>query len=134
MNIRLRQYPPNYLEICNHIPAVRKHKNIVFTYGDTVYVPSGATIEPDLAIHEAVHVQQQSKPVEWWDRYLTDVQFRLDQEVEAYQAQYKYIRRFYNRDKRRKIIKTIASDLSGEMYGKIITKEEAIEKITSRWI
>lgn len=126
----LYQHPPNYEDICSHIPAVRKTKTIVFTYGDTVYVPSGNPLPPDLEAHEQVHVDRQSTPDEWWAKYLTDVQFRLDEELAAYRAQYKYAVEHYSRAYRRELLTHMTKDLSGAMYGKIITRKEAIALIT----
>lgn len=126
----LYQLPPNYEDICSHIPAVRKTKTIVFTYGDTVYVPSGQPMPDDLAAHEAVHVERQSNPAEWWAKYLVDVQFRLDEELAAYRVQYAYAVEHYGRDHRRALLTHMTKDLSGAMYGKLITRKEAIALIT----
>ena len=126
----LYELPPNYEDICKHIPAVRKTKTIVFTYGDTVYVPSGNPIPSDLEAHEAVHIERQSNPAEWWARYLTDVQFRLDEELAAYRVQYAYAVENYGRDHRRALLTHMTKDLSGAMYGKLITRKEAINLIT----
>lgn len=126
----LYELPPNYEDICSHIPAVRKSKTIVFTYGDTVYVPSGQPLPSDLEAHEQVHIDRQSNPAEWWARYLVDMQFRLDEELAAYRVQYAYALENYSRDHRRALLTHISKDLSGAMYGKLITRKEAIKLIT----
>jgi hypothetical protein len=126
----LYELPPNYEDICNHIPAVRKSKTIVFTYGDTVYVPSGQPLHSDLEAHEQVHIDRQSNLAEWWGRYLSDVQFRLDEELAAYRVQYAYALENYTRAHRRLLLTHISKDLSGAMYGKLITRKEAIKLIT----
>jgi len=126
----VKAYPPNYEEICSHIPAVRKTPTIVFTYGDTIYAPAGTDLSPDFLAHEETHVERQSNPAEWWARYLVDVQFRLDEELAAYRAQYKYAVEHYSRANRRILLTHMTKDLSGAMYGKIITRKEAIALIT----
>lgn len=127
----LYEYPPNYEDICSHIPAVRKSKTIVFTYGDTVYVPSGQPLPSDLEAHEQVHIDRQSNPAKWWARYLADVQFRLDEELAAYRVQYAYALEHYTRAYRRMLLTHISKDLSGAMYGKLISRKEAIKLITN---
>lgn len=126
----VKAFPPNYDVICKHIPAVRQKKTIVFTYGDTVYAPSGIDLSPDLEAHEQVHIGRQSNPDEWWSKYLTDVQFRLDEELAAYRVQYGYALEHYSRANRRLLLTHISKDLSGAMYGKLITRKEAIKLIT----
>lgn len=123
-------YPPNYDDICAAIPAVRLNKHIVFTYGENIYNPQNHNLPPDFMVHENTHVERQSKPAEWWDKYLTDVQFRLDEELAAYRAQYKYAVDHYSRAQRRALLTAITKDLSGSMYGKLVTRKEAIQLIT----
>lgn len=127
----VKEYPPNYETICKAIPAVRKRKTIVFTYGDTIYVPSGVKLSADIIAHEEVHERQQLKMGKdnWWKIYLENPHFRADQELEAYRRQALIIKETMNRATRRKALKAIAGDFSGEMYGKIVTKEEALNLI-----
>lgn len=122
-------YPPNYKEICSHFD-IKDKSTIVFTYGDTVYVPSKVPLSPDLVVHENTHIEQQAiiGADKWWELYFKDQDFRLKMELEAYQKQYKSIS---NRDTRRKVLKHISKDLSGKMYGNILTKDQAKEMITS---
>lgn len=124
-------FPPNYKQICAAIPGVLKNKAICFTYGDTVYNPAGATLQPHFLAHEHTHIEQQKDPDEWWAKYLADPQFRLEQEIEAYRVQYQFAARHGNRDDRRFLLKHIARDLSGPMYGNLLTKAEAVKAITS---
>jgi len=126
----VKDYPPNYDLICKHIPAVKNNPAIVFTYGDKIYSPMFETLSDDLMAHELVHVERQKNPDEWWERYLTDVNFRLDEEVAAYRVQWQYMAQHYPRTLRRKLLNGIAKDLSGSMYGKIITKADALRIIT----
>ena len=64
----------------------------IFTYGDTIYNPSGRPIPDHLIAHEARHFKQQGNdPAAWWDKYLVDKEFRFEQEAEAYANQYKFL-------------------------------------------
>lgn len=133
----VKDYPPNYDAICRAIPAVRQNPRIIFTYGDKLYAPSfkglddqtiykGELIPDHLMAHEETHTRQQGDDIEgWWDRYLTDVQFRLDQEVEAYHVQWKMLVERYDRPHRRRMLKAICHDLAGTWYGRLVTKEQA---------
>ena len=125
------KFPPNYEEIIKHLPWVAEMPHAIFTYETTIYVPSGNEISDDLMEHEATHGKQQLEMgvKKWWTRYYIDAEFRLSQETEAYQHQYQYGVANYNRHYRRQLLKKISSDLSGPLYGSLITKEEAKELI-----
>lgn len=127
----VKAYPPNYETICKHIPAVRRNPNIVFTYGDTLYNPAGNILDEAFLAHEQVHVDRQANPEGWWTQYLTDVQFRLAEEVLAYRVQYQYAVEYYSRAQRRRLLQHITADLSGPMYGNLITKFQAAAMITN---
>lgn len=117
------QIPPVYAR-CHAVFGVNWSKGLVITYGDTVY--SARDIGPDLVVHESVHVGQQARMGRdaWWDRYFTDVGFRLEQETEAYSARARWIRSNMNRHDRRAALGRIASDMAG-MYGGMCSKGEA---------
>ena len=121
------KYPPNYSKIIENFPAVAKRQNIVFTYGDILYVPNGGSISDDLMIHEETHKRQQKEIGKklWWNIYFNDISFRLSQELEAYRNQYGYIKTHYGRQLRRKMLRKIAKDLSSPIYGNLINREKA---------
>ncbi len=87
----IKEYPPNYQRIKQ---VFNPPENVIYCYGDKIYNPSDAKIEDHLLIHEGVHEKQQKFiGVEaWWERYLTDKDFRLEQELEAYATQYNFIK------------------------------------------
>lgn len=107
--------------------------SVVITYGDTVYCKDGE-LSPDLVEHEGVHVKQQAEMgvEKWWRMYLDDPRFRFSQELEAYRAQYKCLGKII-KDRNRLAIRLsrLASDLSGSMYGRVCTHQEATQKIRS---
>lgn len=126
----VNDFPPN-------IDKIRKHLNpgpfTVFTYGDTIYNPHGGNMDECLLAHEATHsVQQEKMGVEkWWTEYIVDMDFRLSQEVEAYQNQWTHAKKEFNRAYRKFLLPNIAKDLSSEMYGSMVTLEEAKKLIQS---
>jgi hypothetical protein len=124
------QYPPNYNQIASTF-QIRGKKGVVFTYGDKIYIPSGNKPAPDLMAHEEIHVQQQTKmgPDKWWERYLEDTRFRLDQELEAYRMQYAICKMHYGRTERRSVLKKISRDLAGPIYGNLMSSSEAEQMI-----
>ncbi len=125
-----QEKPPNYEAICK---VLTPGEDAVFTYGSTLYCPhlkDMSRIQDHLLVHEEVHVKQQTNPEEWWDRYLKDPAFRLEQELEAYATQYAFV------DKKNILYKwkkhflgKLAMDLSSPMYGNILSYGEAESKI-----
>ena len=123
----LYEYPPNIDKIREVFPL---HKGVIFTYGDTIYNPDKGKITSELIKHEETHEKQQGNNIdEWWNKYLNDKKFRLEQEIEAYRNQYKYILENYNRQMRKLLLKDIAKHLSSAMYGYLISEEDATEII-----
>lgn len=124
----LKEYPPNY-ELLKQVFKIAD--NIIFCYGDTLYNPSNCYIDPIVEKHEEVHSKQQGdKPDEWWKRYLVDSAFRFCQELEAYQVQYKEIKKkFKDRNMQAKMLNTLASDLSSSNYGNVCSYQEAFMSI-----
>lgn len=104
----------------------------IFTYGDTIYVPSGSTPPGDLVSHERVHrAQQYGIGIDkWWERYLVDVEFRVEQELMAYEQQMDYVRTgTRDKAKRGAALEHMARAMSGPMYGRIISYIDAWKEI-----
>ena len=128
--------PPNWGRICA-VFGVEKmwDKGLLVTYGDTYYSKFETT--PDLIAHESTHTRQQEAyggPEKWWERYFGDPIFRLEQEVEAYRNQVKWLQDHtegMSRDERRWRIKHCAESLSSGMYGAIISYDKALALIKS---
>lgn len=118
------EIPPIYYK-CKEAFNVDWNKGVVITYGDTVY--SKEDITPDLEIHEATHIKQQTDigVDKWWERYFKDEEFRLKQETEAYINQYNWIKKNV---KDRNMVARLRNHIIKSMvlnYGKMITLEEA---------
>lgn len=131
------------MKILNEKPPViweKVHKQFdiddnatIYTWGDAIYNPANLRITEDLFVHERTHMLQQSKfggPEQWWDEYLKDANFRYTQEVEAYQAQYKF---FCGKNKDRNIqfryLRMLSLILSSPMYKMEKSASEALTDI-----
>lgn len=126
MNIK-NDWPPNIAAIKKAFAVPAK---TFFTYGNTLYNPDNAFVDDILLAHEAIHAKQQASPEDWWERYLIDADFRLSQEVPAYQAQYKMaVKTLKDRNALFKYVHKMAMDLAGPMYGDIISYQEALRAI-----
>jgi len=114
--------PPNYKEIQKHFPTADFEKGTLFTYGDTCYCKN---ISPDLVVHEETHTRQQIDPKKWWKKYFKDKQFRFSQELEAYQNQWNWLKKnIKDRNSKFKMRDLIMRELSGELYGNVVTFSE----------
>jgi hypothetical protein len=120
----VKGFPPNIDELrarFNPPPGT------VFAYGDTIYSPANVNLSADLIAHETTHFAQQARsggPEAWWRRYIDDPQFRLEQELEAYRAQYATLTTL-PRPERRALLAHYCKSLASSMYGGIVTKEQA---------
>ena len=125
--------PPNFDQIVNS--GMRPNRDAtVFTYGDVIYNPSCRDIPPDLIKHEEKHSKQQGdNPSVWWDRYIKEPYFRIDQETEAYAAQYDHVcGNVKDRNYRNGFLLQLADILSSPLYGSLIKKADATKMIKNK--
>lgn len=125
----IQEKPPNWDKISDVFEIKR---GMVFTFGETIYNPDGLPISRPLLEHEEVHSKQQKDYgiEKWWDRYMVDPAFRLAQELPAYQAEYRGLKRFIkDRNKLSKVARLLAETLSSPMYGEMISQSEAYNAI-----
>lgn len=110
------EYPPNYAEILEVFPEV-VNKPVVFAYGSIIYNPSGKEVPEDIIYHESIHEKQQGEnPAGWWTKYLYDPQFRLEQEIEAYSAQYSFLKKHTTAKVYDSALEDIVDLLSSPLY------------------
>lgn len=109
----------------------RLPEGVIFTWGKKIFNPSHKAIDEPLFKHEECHSKQQGEyPDVWWSRYLKDIDFRLSQEIPAYQIQFKSAKEFIkDKNKLNTYLISLASDLSGQMYGSIMSFSDAFEAI-----
>lgn len=98
----------------------------VFALGDSIY--TDYPLSEDLFVHELVHLKQQEKVgvKEWVYDFLYDVEARLRYEVEAYRKQLASIK---DRNYRHKVRMQSARNLSSDLYGSIISYDDAFKLI-----
>ena len=89
-------------------------------------------------IHEQVHERQQTKsiflrPKKWWKKYLTDESFRMSQELEAYRAQYQFVKKYEdNKRKVKMFLYEVSQALANPIYGNMVSVNEAKKLIEER--
>lgn len=122
--------PPNYTEILAVFPSAANH-GVIFTYGDTIFNPSGGSISPELFAHEGLHSGRQGSDVDrWWAKYLVDTEFRLEEELLGHRAEYRaFIARHKDREQVNQYLQAVAQRLSSPLYGNIITMNKARKEI-----
>lgn len=106
--------------------GVRFEDGIIFTYGTEIHTKF--QLPEHLIIHEMTHVDQQlAMGVDkWWHKYFENPDFRLTQELEAYQRQYKWAKsNIKDRTEVFNILEHCVKCLSGKMYGNLINSTVA---------
>lgn len=126
--------------LSKEIPAIyeKLHHTFGVNWNDGVIIADAPNIHckfdiaPQKVVHELEHVKQQEKTGKdlWWDLYLTKPSFRLEQEVEAFKAEYKFIcENIIDRNMRFEYLYDLAQSLSSSQYGKMCTGDEAMRLI-----
>lgn len=129
----IKNWPPNIIKIRQHFPDLDRHVP-VFAYGNVIYSPFLNDLPEDLIFHERVHFQQQAKfpsPDLWWERYLEDAGFRLEQELEAYVAQYWFVKKHIPKAAKDALF-DFSTALSSSLYNLDITTGRAATIIRLR--
>lgn len=131
----IHAYPPNIDEL-DRVFNVRGKRGVIFTWGETIYVPDGFELTSELKAHEGVHFSRQTndpaKIRAWWDLYLVDPAFRLAEELPAHRAEYRTfcaLQRDYNA--RARFLHVIAARLCGPFYGGLVSHREARQRIAA---
>ena len=125
--------PPIYADAVRRFGPLRP--DVLFAWGDVIYTRQiRHEIDLGLVRHEETHSKQQRKfggPAAWWTRYLDDAEFRRDEEVEAYRAQLRF---YIDKGLPRKVIRmaqlAISKELSGPMYGRVMSRQDAMQALT----
>lgn len=124
--------PPNWDELLKFFPDANPMQ-LVVTYGDTIYLcQPHMKMYPDLLAHEGTHVRQQTNmgAGAWWNRYYTENEFRFEQEIEAFRAQYLCrMKEVKDRNKLAQFLSERARCLSSPMYGSMVKYADAMKLI-----
>lgn len=115
--------------------------DVFYSWGDRVFSSHGQVVPPALLAHEQVHCDRQlvhsGGVVGWWRAYIADPAFRLDEEVLAHRAEYRWWAARPGADRpvigfrsgRLYHLTHIAKRLSGPLYGNLITLSDAKQVI-----
>lgn len=132
MKIKPIEEAPNLQELKDKFGVDEKYT--VIAYGDSIYCPKEG-MSRDLFVHELTHCQRQgdeSQAKRWWQKYMEDEDFRLQEELIAYQQQFEFCKKVYkDRNKRAKILWALAKELASPRYGNLIEHSEAMKLIGS---
>ena len=102
-----------------------------YTFGDVLYIPEKIQPEqlpPEFIAHEETHTKQQGNdPQKWWNRYLLDQYFRIEQEAEACAVQYLFFKHRVNHDRNAgaRFLFQLAGQLAGPTYGRVVNQVAA---------
>ncbi len=119
--------PPNFDKILAVFPLAIS-PDVIFAYGDKIYVPSGNELPPEILAHERVHCERQlmMRVETWWDQYLADPRFRYEEELMAHKVEYSFLRGLYPGQARKQaILSHVAQKLSARLYGGMVTLNQA---------
>lgn len=102
---------------------------ILWSWGARIYNPMDVDIPPELLAHEAAHGAQQgleeAEIERWWDKYLSDLKFRLEEEVLGHRAEwFNYVRRRPGKDCSQ-VLNRIAERLASPLYGSMLSVARA---------
>lgn len=127
MRIINGRWPPNIDAIAKVFPLARRKQTIVFAYEDAIFNPWSIDLPIWIRMHEGEHgARQMGHPEEWWERYLTDKQFRLQEELFAHAAELKSrSEALPSRQQRRAALADIAGKISGALYDNMINDRTA---------
>lgn len=129
------KYPPNFARILAAFPKADQ-PGVFFCYGRAVYNPSKVEVPDFIMAHEEVHsISQGDDPEGWWDRYIADRAFRLNEELLAHRCEYVFLVNKeertgpINRPRRRQLSKFCAERLLNPLYDCHLTKDAALRLI-----
>lgn len=131
----VRAYPPNYAELRAIFPI--SGRPVFFSYGSTIFDPTGAGLTPSLMAHEEVHGERQrAQGVEgWWRRYIDDPAQRFVEETLAHRAELAFILRHGGgRHERRRAVAQLAARLASPLYGGMVSARQARQMLAGAMI
>lgn len=134
--IQVTGLPPNYEDIRRVFPSA-SGPNVIFAYGDIVYVPNGKPLPQEIYDHERVHGQRQTDNAggvtQWWRRYLEDPVFRQAEELVAHIREYhSFCERNADRNARNGYLSQMAARFAGPLYGLGCSVKEAKRMIVDK--
>ena len=121
-----KQIPPIYETLRDKF-GVDWDSGLIIAFDGRIH--SKETPQPQKIIHEEVHLKRQNKIGNevWWKLYIENEKFRLDEEILAYMAEAKFLKKnIKDRELLFHLKRELAYNMSNEMYGNIISLREAL--------
>jgi hypothetical protein len=121
--------PPNWQRIAETFPV--EWGKIIVAYSPNIHC--GVEVSKQKEAHELIHLERQRNlGVDlWWEYYLTNPSFRLNEELFAFAEEVKFIKEnIATRNQRRFLLDKIYSDLSGSVYGFLCSYAEAKQMLS----
>jgi hypothetical protein len=111
-------------------------KPILFSWGDCIFNPENIIIPRELYAHESVHGSRQTTTDafiwEWWGSYLSSEQFRFNEELLAHREEWRNYVRLHPGKNCEHVLEAIAGRLASELYGSIVTLDDARQAILAK--
>lgn len=129
----IHKRPPNFEDIVKVFPMADNY-GVIFAFNGAIYSPSGGEIPYSLIKHEEVHCARQGGTeacaIEWWEKYLKNMEFRYSEELLAHKAEYQAcIENALNRNMKRRALKQVAKRLASPLYGRMVSRKQAGSEI-----
>jgi hypothetical protein len=124
-------FPPNIDQI-DEVFKVKDKTGIIYAYGSVIYNPSNIFIPEFLIAHESVHCKRQGSDVEkWWEKYLTDVEFRYVEELHSHAKEFQVRAAATPRDRNNinRLLMESAARLAAPLYGQMTSVQKAAQDI-----
>lgn len=102
-----------------------------FAYYPSIHTKDPNSLSDDIIQHEYIHLKRQKEigTEVWWEKYLTDNQFRLDEELLAYRRQYNYLKERMDRNELHRLVMFWSHTLGSKSYGFLIDPKIALKEI-----
>ena len=135
-NVEIIKGPfPGFEEVKKEFPDIEE-KNTVFAFGNKIYIPH--KVGEDIIAHEMVHCRRQGYTEDgakdWWIKYYEDNNFRFNEELIAYKAQYQFFKQYAKNNDRETLWKygmNLAAYLTGPLYKNMADLNSCYKQITS---
>lgn len=126
----VNDFPPNFDQLAE-VFNLSRSTNVIITYGDTVYNPYNCHISEATLAHEMIHAKQQKKlgKDKYVARYISDIEFRIKSEIEAYGAELVFIQGKDGKKVALETVRKLAQNLSSSVYGNVILEEDAYKQL-----
>jgi hypothetical protein len=113
----INERPPNFDRVHAAFPKA-DGEGVLFAYNGCIYNPSGIIVPPALVAHEEVHLREQKSVGAdyWWEKYLTDSEFRYTEELLAHAAEFRALKLNNDRNFGARLLTATALRLVAPLY------------------